>query len=310
MDQVKLTIDGKMVEVPKGTTIYKAAKELGIEIPILCYMDLKDLNIEHQPGGCRICSVEVEGRRNLAPSCSTDVAEGMVVKTNSIRVINARRTLMELILSDHPKDCLVCPKSGSCDLQNMAIRLGIREIPGHEYAEMSTYRVDTSPSIIRDLDKCIMCRRCETMCNDFQTVGALHAVNRGFEAVVAPAFEMNLEHSPCTYCGQCVAVCPTGALTEVDHTPDVITALNDPEKTVIVQTAPAVRAALGEEFGMEAGSLVTGKMVTALRNLGFDYVFDTDFAADLTIMEEGTELLDRLTNFLNGDKDVKLPILT
>jgi len=310
MKQVKLTIDNKTVEVPEGTTVYKAAKELGIEIPILCYMDLKDLNIENKPGGCRICSVEIEGRRNLAPSCSTNVSEGMVVKTNSMRVINARRTVMELILSDHPKDCLVCAKSGNCDLQDMAIKLGIRDIPGAEYAEMSSYRLDTSPSIIRDMDKCIMCRRCETMCNDFQTVGALNAVNRGFEAVVAPAFEMNLEHSPCTYCGQCVAVCPTGALTEVDHTPKVIQALSDPSKTVVVQTAPAVRAALGEEFGMEAGTRVTGKMVTALKNLGFDYVFDTDFAADLTIMEEGTELLNRLTKFLEGEKDVNLPILT
>ncbi len=225
MSLVKLTIDGNKVEVPAGTTIYKAAKQMDIDIPILCYMDLKDLNIENKPGGCRICSVEVEGRRNLAPSCSTDVTEGMVVKTNTMRVINARRTVMELILSDHPKDCLSCAKSGNCDLQDMAVKLGIREIPGQEYAEMSTYRLDTSPSIIRDLDKCIMCRRCETMCNDFQTVGALHAVNRGFNAVVAPAFEMNLEHSPCTYCGQCVAVCPTGALTEVDHTAKVIRAL-------------------------------------------------------------------------------------
>ena len=310
MSLLKLTIDGHRVEVPAGTTIYKAAKQLDIDIPILCYMDLKDLNIENKPGGCRICSVEVEGRRNLAPSCSTDVAEGMVVRTNSIRVINARRTVMELILSDHPKDCLSCAKSGNCDLQNMAIKLGIREIPGQEYAEMSTYRLDTSPSIIRDLDKCIMCRRCETMCNDFQTVGALHAVNRGFHAVVAPAFEMNLEHSPCTYCGQCVAVCPTGALTEVDHTGKVIAALNDPTKTVVVQTAPAVRAALGEEFGMEPGTRVTGQMVTALKQLGFDYVFDTDFAADLTIMEEGTELLGRLKRHLEGDETVKLPILT
>jgi len=307
---VKLTIDGKKVEVPSGTTIYKAAKQLDIEIPILCYMDLKDLNIENKPGGCRICSVEVEGRRNLAPSCSTDVAEDMVVKTNSMRVINARRTVMELILSDHPKDCLSCAKSGNCDLQDMAVKLGIREIPGQEYAEMSTYRIDTSPSIIRELDKCIMCRRCETMCNDFQTVGALHAVNRGFEAVVAPAFEMNLEHSPCTYCGQCVAVCPTGALTEVDHTGKVIAALNDPTKTVVVQTAPAVRAALGEEFGMEPGTRVTGQMVSALKQLGFDYVFDTDFAADLTIMEEGTELLGRLKKHLEGDENVKLPMLT
>jgi len=310
MDLVKLTIDGKTVEVEKGTTVYKAAKQVDIDIPVLCYMDLKDLNIENKPGGCRICSVEIEGRRNLAPSCSTDVAEGMVVKTNSMRVINARRTVMELILSDHPKECLTCAKSGNCDLQNMAIKLGIREIPGQEYSEMSTYRLDTSPSIIREMDKCIMCRRCETMCNDFQTVGALNAVNRGFEAVVAPAFEMNLEHSPCTYCGQCVAVCPTGALTEVDHTAKVIQALSDPTKTVVVQTAPAVRAALGEEFGMPVGTRVTGQMVTALKNLGFDYVFDTDFAADLTIMEEGTELLNRLTKHLNGDKEVKLPILT
>ena len=310
MDHVKLTIDGRTIEVPAGTTIFKAARELGIDIPILCYMDLKDLNIENKPGGCRICVVEVEGRGNLVSSCSTDVAAGMVVKTNSMRVINARRTVMELILSDHPKDCLSCAKSGNCDLQDMAVKLGIREIPGQEYAEMSTYRLDTSPSIIRELDKCIMCRRCETMCNDFQTVGALYAVNRGFESVVAPAFEMNLEHSPCTYCGQCVAVCPTGALTEVDHTSKVISALNDPTKTVVVQTAPAVRAALGEEFGMEPGTRVTGQMVSALRQLGFDYVFDTDFAADLTIMEEGTELLGRLTRFMEGDEDVKLPILT
>ncbi len=307
---VNITLDGNHIEVPAGTTIYEAAKQVHIDIPALCYMDLKDLNIRNRPGGCRICAVEVEGRRNLAPSCSTAVEEGMVVKTNSVRVINARRTVMELILSDHPKDCLTCAKSGQCDLQQMAIRLGIRDIPGQEYAEMSTYRLDTSPSIIRELDKCIMCRRCETMCNDFQTVGALHAINRGFYAVVAPAFEMNLEHSPCTYCGQCVAVCPTGALTEVDHTGKVIAALNDPAKTVVVQTAPAVRAALGEEFGMKPGTLVTGKMVTALRHLGFNYVFDTDFAADLTIMEEGTEFLGRLTRFLNGDTEVQMPILT
>jgi NADP-reducing hydrogenase subunit HndD len=310
METVKLTIDNKVVEVPKGTTIYKAAKQLGIDIPVLCYMELKDLNIENKPAGCRICVVEVEGRRNLAPSCSTDCTEGMVVKTHTMRVINARRTILELILSDHPKDCLVCPKSGHCELQDMAIKLGIREIPGQEYAEMSTYRVDTSPSIIRDLDKCIMCRRCEMMCNTVQTVGALNAINRGFQAVVAPAFEQNLEKSPCTYCGQCVAVCPTGALTEVDHTPKVIRALADPAKKVIVQTAPAIRVALGEEFGMKPGTIVTGKMVAALREIGFDYVFDTDFAADLTIMEEGTELLDRLTRHLNGDKNVKLPILT
>ncbi len=310
MENIKLTIDNKTVEVPAGTTIYKAAKKLGIDIPVLCYMDLPDLNIEHKPGGCRICSVEVEGRRTLAPSCSTEVAPGMVVKTHSIRVLNARKTVMELILSDHPKDCLICPKSGNCDLQNMAIRLGIRNIPNQDIAAMSTYRTDFSPSIIREMDKCIMCRRCETMCNEFQTVGALSAINRGFMSVVAPAFEMELEDSPCTYCGQCVAVCPTGALTEVDHTNKLIEDLSNPAKTVIVQTAPAVRAALGEEFGLEPGTLVTGKMVAALRRLGFKYIFDTDFAADLTIMEEGTELLDRLSRHLKGDKTVKLPILT
>ena len=310
METVKLTIDSKQVEVPKGTTIYKAAKSMGIDIPVLCYMDLHDLGVENKPAGCRICVVEIAGRRNLAPSCSTVCMEGMEVKTHTTRVINARRTVMELLLSDHPKDCLTYPKSGRCDLQDMSVRLGIREIPGQEFAAMSTYKKDFSPSIIRDVDKCIMCRRCETMCNQVQTVGALSAVNRGFMAVVAPAFEQDLVKSPCTYCGQCVAVCPTGALTEVDHTAKVIRALADPTKTVMVQTAPAVRAALGEEFGLEPGTLVTGKMVSALRKIGFNYIFDTDFAADLTIMEEGTELLDRLTRHLNGDKSVKLPILT
>jgi len=310
METIRLSIDNRQVEVPKGTTINKAAKQAGIDIPVLCYMELKDLCIENKPAGCRICVVEVEGRRNLAPSCATNCENGMVVKTHTTRVLNARRTVMEFILSDHPKDCLICPKSGSCELQSMAHQLGIREIPGQDIAAMSTYKKDTSPSIIRDQDKCILCRRCEMMCNTVQTVGALSAVNRGFMATVAPAFEQNLEHSTCTYCGQCVAVCPTGALNEVDHTPDVLRALADPAKTVVVQTAPAVRAALGEMFGMEPGTLVTGKMVSALRALGFHYVFDTDFAADLTIMEEGTELLNRLTRYLKGDKTARVPILT
>ena len=310
METIKLTIDNKEIDVPKGTTIHKAARELGIEIPTLCYMELHDLGIENKPAGCRICVAEVQGRRNLAPTCSTNCENGMVVKTHTPRVLNARRTVMEFILSDHPKDCLICAKSGDCELQSMAHRLGIRDIPGQEFAETSTYRKDTSPSIIRDLDKCILCRRCEMMCNDVQTVGALSAINRGFMATVAPAFEQNLEHSTCTYCGQCVAVCPTGALTEVNHVPAVLRALADPTKTVVVQTAPAVRVALGEEFGLAPGTIVTGKMTAALRALGFDYVFDTDFAADLTILEEGTELLDRLSRHLNGDTTAKIPILT
>ncbi|HQI43879.1 MAG TPA: NADH-dependent [FeFe] hydrogenase, group A6 [Dysgonamonadaceae bacterium] len=308
MEMIKLTIDNKKIEVEKGTTILKAARQFGIDIPTLCHFELGDMGIENKPGGCRICVVEIEGRRNLAPSCITEVQEGMVVNTHNIRVINARRTVLELIISDHPFDCLVCAKSGQCELQHLATQLGIREIPYK--GEQSTYRKDTSPSIIRDIDKCILCRRCEMMCNQVQTVGALSAINRGFMSVVAPAFEMNLEDSPCTYCGQCVSVCPTGALTEVDHTNEIIRALSDPSKTVIVQTAPAVRAALGEEFGMEPGTLVTGKLVAALRRLGFDYVFDTDFGADLTIMEEGTEFLNRIKGYMAGDTSVQLPILT
>lgn len=308
MEMIKLTIDNKKIEIEKGTTILKAARRFGIDIPTLCHFELGDMGIENKPAGCRICVVEIEGRRNLAPSCITEVKDGMVVNTHTIRVINARRTVLELIISDHPFDCLVCAKSGQCELQHLATQLGIREIPYK--GEQSTYRKDTSPSIIRDIDKCIMCRRCEMMCNQVQTVGALSAINRGFMSVVAPAFEMNLEDSPCTYCGQCVSVCPTGALTEVDHTNDIIRALSDPSKTVVVQTAPAVRAALGEEFGMEPGTLVTGKLVAALRRIGFDYVFDTDFSADLTIMEEGTEFLNRIKGYMAGDTSVRLPILT
>lgn len=310
MEKIKLTIDNIEVEVDKGTTIYKAAKQIGIDIPVLCYMNLEHLNIENRPGGCRICVVEVEGRRNLAPSCSTECTPGMVVKTHTIRVLNARKTVLELILSDHPSSCLTCSSSGQCDLQDLAQRLGIREIHAVENAMVSTYRKDCSPALNRDMDKCVMCRKCETVCNDVQTVGALSAVNRGFMSVVATAFEQDLIDSTCTFCGQCVAVCPTGALTPFDDTNKIIRALSDPSKTVIVQTAPAVRAALGEEFGLPAGTLVTGKMVAALRALGFDKVFDTDFAADLTIMEEGTELLNRLSRFLEGDKSVKLPLLT
>jgi len=305
---VKLTIDNKPVEVTEGTTILKAARQAGIYIPTLCYYEMQGMNFENKPGGCRVCVVEVEGKENLSPACATACSEGMVVYTHSARVINARRTVVELILSDHPTDCLTCPKSGRCELQTLAQNLGIREIPFKGL--QSTYRKDMSPSIIRDMDKCIMCRRCESVCNELQTVGALSAVNRGLMAVVAPAFEQDMVDSPCTMCGQCVMVCPVGALSEVDDTRKVISAINNPKKTVIVQTAPAVRVAIGEEFGMEPGTIATGQLAAALRRLGFNYVFDTDFAADLTIMEEGTEMLDRISKYIAGDKKVRLPILT
>lgn len=305
---VNVIIDDKHIQVPAETTIHTAAKEVGINIPTLCYLNLKDFGCVNKVASCRVCVVEVEGKGNLAPACSTPVFEGMKVCTNSIRVLNSRKTVLELMLSDHPKDCLTCQKSGECELQNLAISFGIREIKykGKE----STYRKDATKSIIRDRDKCIMCRRCETMCNEVQTVGVLSAIDRGFNAVVSTALEMDLKDSVCTFCGQCVAVCPTGALVERDATWDVLAALANPKKTVIVQTAPAVRTALGEEFGYPAGTGVTGKLAAALRKLGFSKVFDTDFAADLTIMEEASELLDRLTRYKAGDKTVKLPLLT
>ena len=305
---VNVIIDDKHVQVPAGTTIHMAAKEVGINIPTLCYLNLKDFGCVNKVASCRVCVVEVEGKGNLAPACSTPVFEGMKVCTNSIRVLNSRKTVLELMLSDHPKDCLTCQKSGECELQNLAISFGIREIKYQ--GKESTYRKDATKSIIRDRDKCIMCRRCETMCNEVQTVGVLSAIDRGFNAVVSTALEMDLKDSVCTFCGQCVAVCPTGALVERDATWDVLAALANPKKTVIVQTAPAVRTALGEEFGYPAGTGVTGKLAAALRKLGFNKVFDTDFAADLTIMEEASELLDRLTRYKAGDKTVKLPLLT
>ena len=304
---INLTIDNKPVQVPEGTTILKAARMAGIDIPTLCYFELDGMKFENKPGGCRVCVVEVKGRRNLAPACATDCMEGMEVFTHNARVINARKTVVELILSDHPNDCLQCEKNGDCELQSLTKRLGIKEIPFK--GAQSSYRKDSTLSVYRDMDKCVMCRRCETMCNKFQTAGALSGVNRGFQAVVAPAFEQNLGDSSCINCGQCVQVCPVGALTLVDNISDVLKAIADPTKKVVVQTAPAVRVALGEEFGMKPGEIVTGKMAAALRRLGFDRVFDTDWSADLTIMEEGTELLQRLGKALKGEK-VALPMFT
>lgn len=308
METVKLTIDNRPLEVPKGTTILEAAKSIGIHIPSLCYMKLEELNYENNPGSCRICVVEIEGRRNLAPSCKQECAEGMVVHTHTQRVINARKTVMELLLSNHPAECLTCSSNGHCELQDLAHSLGIRQI--RYKGEMSHFKIDRSPSIVRNPNKCIMCRRCETMCNTIQTVGALSAVNRGFQATVNTAFSRDIAGSTCSYCGQCVSVCPVNALSGRNTQDPVLEALADPDKIVIAKTAPAVRTALGRDFGYSPGTLVTGKMVSALRQLGFDYVFDTDFAADVTIMEEGTELLGRLSHYLAGDKEVKIPLMT
>ena len=290
------------VKVKKDSTILTAAQKIGIKIPTLCHFELDCFSFEHRIGSCRICVVEVEGRRNLAPACCTPVAEGMVVKTNTLRAINARRTILDLILSDHPKDCLTCQKNGDCDLQKLAAEMDLHHVLYE--GKMSEYELDLScDAIVRDLDKCIMCRRCETACNDVQTVGVLSGIGRGFEAVVGTADLMKLSESKCVYCGQCVIACPVGALTEQNCRYKVWRALNS-GKHIVVQTAPAVRVAIGEAFGMKPGTIATGQLVAGLKLLGFDKVFDTDFAADLTIMEETTELIDRIT------KNENLPILT
>lgn len=303
MKKVTLTINGQKVKVPEGTTIFDAAKEVNVEIPTLCYLNMHDIKMVNRTASCRVCLVEIEGRRNLAPSCATEVAEGMVVHTNSLRAIKARRTMVELLLSDHPTDCLVCEKNTQCQLQKIAAELGIRQI--RYKGIMSNYRKDSSSgALYRNLDKCIMCRRCETMCNEVQTCNIYSAVDRGFETVVSPAFGLPMLDTMCTFCGQCVSVCPTAALTQVTHVPKIWEVLGDPDKIVVVQTAPAIRVALGEKFDMKPGTIVTGKMVAALRRLGFDKVFDTDFAADVTILEEAKEFIDRLQN--GG----RLPILT
>lgn len=301
--EIQITINDTVLSVPEGSTILEAAKKVNISIPTLCHLNLHEMKMNNQISSCRICMVEVEGRRNLAPACSTPVSTGMIIKTETTRAIEARRMMLELLLSDHPKSCLTCAKNLDCELQALAAELGVREI---EYeGEESHYEKDTSSmSIVRDPDKCIMCRRCETMCSEVQTVGVYSAVGRGFKTVVKPAFGRSLHRTSCTFCGQCLAVCPTGALTEVDHVGKAWRALRDPKRVVIVQTAPAVRVALGECFGLKPGTVVTGKMVTALRKLGFDQVFDTDFAADLTIVEEASELVHRIK------EDGRLPILT
>ncbi len=300
---VNIVINDQAISVPEGTTILEAAKTVGISIPTLCHLDLKEFKMVNKVASCRVCVVEIQGKPSLAPSCSTKVAEGMVIRTDTARVIQTRRMVVELLLSNHPNECFTCPKNLDCDLQSLAQRLGIREIEWTG-AKMN-YESDTSSkAIVKNPNKCIMCRRCETMCNEVQTCGILSAVGRGFDAFVGPAFNIPIAESSCTYCGQCVAVCPTAALTEVNHTGKVWAALNDPDKYVIVQTAPAVRVAVGELFGMEPGSIATGKMVTALRRMGFDAVFDTDFAADLTILEEASELVHRIQH--HG----RLPMLT
>jgi NADH-quinone oxidoreductase subunit G len=292
---ITVTINDRKVQMEEGQSILEATQKLNIEIPTLCHMYMQDGKTENCKGTCRVCVVEVEGRRNLAPACSTPVSQGMTIRTNSPRAINARRNIVGLLLSDHPQDCLKCEKNLKCELQKLAADLGVYEIKYE--GEISKYPIDnSSPSVIRDMDKCILCRRCSTVCNEIQNVHVLTPVDRGFETVISSFMGKPFVDTKCTYCGQCVAVCPTGALREVYNYDEVWQVLSEKDKYVIVQTAPAVRAALGEEFGLPAGTNVTKKMVGALKALGFKKVFDTDFAADLTIMEEAAEFVDRLNN--------------
>lgn len=285
---IKLTIDGRSVTVAKGTTVLAAAKEAGIRIPTLCY--LEGIN---EIGACRICLVEVKGMRTLQAACVLPAAEGMEVYTSTPAVRTARRTNLELLLSNHPQDCLLCDRNQSCELQSLAAELGVRE--QRFSGKINEYPLDLStPSIKRDPSKCILCRRCVAVCHQVQGVGVLGAIERGYDTIIAPEGNSGLGDVACTLCGQCVVVCPVGALTEVDNIDEVFDMLADPNKHVVVQTAPAVRVAIGEEFGYAPGTIVTGKMATALRRLGFDAVFDTDFAADLTIWEEANELVERL----------------
>lgn len=298
MEMVNITIDGKKIQVPKDYTVLQAAREAGVEIPTLCY--LKGIN---EIGACRMCVVEVKGARSLQAACVYPVSEGMEVITNSERVRRARKVNLELILSNHDRSCLTCVRSGNCELQKLAEDLNVKQIR-YEGENIRRPLDDFSPSVVRDPNKCILCKRCINVCRNVQEVGVINANYRGFRTVISTAFDRSLNDVACTMCGQCIQACPVGALREKDSTDIVWKALADKNKYVVVQTAPAVRVALGEEFGLPIGTRVTGKMVTALKMLGFDKVFDTDTGADLTIMEESTELINRIKN--GG----KLPLIT
>ena len=287
---VKLTIDGVSVEVPAGTTVLEAAKKAGINIPTLCY--LKDIN---QIGACRMCIVDT-GARAFGAACVLPVTNGMNVKTNTPKIREARRVNLELLLSNHDKKCLECARNQKCELQQLCQDLGVEDVDKYK-GRINEYDIDDlSPSIVRNNNKCILCRRCVAACNNTQAVGVIGPMQRGFKTKIGSAWEMPLNDAACINCGQCIAACPTGALYEKDGTKAVWNLLADETKHVVVQPAPAVRAALGEEFGIPMGTSVTGKMAAALRRLGFEKVFDTDWAADLTIMEEGTEFIGRLNN--------------
>jgi len=287
---VNITIDGRQVTVPANSTVLDAARDMGINIPTLCF--LKDIN---KTGACRMCLVEVEGIRNLQTACTFPVRDGLVVKTNTKKVRDARRDNLQLILSNHNRECLSCFRNGSCELQTLCDDMGLAELDFEAPKELKPVDM-LSHSIVRDPNKCVLCGRCVAVCNKVQEVGILAFTNRGVETEVAPAFGTSMADSPCIYCGQCVNVCPVAALREKTDIEKVWEALEDENKHVVVQVAPAVRAALGEMFGNPIGTRVTGKMFTALKMLGFQKVFDTNFAADLTIMEEGTELLGRIKN--------------
>ena len=292
MENITIKINGVEVSAPKGSTILEAARIAHIKIPTLCY--LKEIN---EIGACRICVVEVKGARSLVASCVYPINEGMEVWTNTPKVLDSRRKTLQLILSTHRRECLSCVRSGNCELQQLCHELKVDDENKYEGAMPEKCMVDTSAAhMIRDNSKCILCRRCSAVCENVQGVGVIGANARGFNTYIGQAFDMGLGETSCVSCGQCIAVCPTGALTEKDCTDEVFAAIADPTKHVFVQTAPSVRAALGEEFGMPIGTNVEGKMVAALRRLGFEKVFDTDFAADLTIMEEANEFLGRVQN--------------